>query len=120
MRLRAGALEDLHRRDDGIGGLLGGDGALIAIAEGLVQGTAVGGETNVVYRPAVDADGGDAFRGSGRGFAQAFFKAGKEGIERPEEPASTMDGAVGDAMDDFYMRLSVDPEEQGDATAFGA
>ena len=85
-----------------------------------MQGATVGAEANVVHRPAVDGNGGDAFRGGGRGFAEAFFKTGEESIERPAEPAAAMDRAVGDAMDDFDLRLSVDPAEQGDATAFCA
>ena len=85
-----------------------------------MQGTAVGGEANIVNRPTVDADGGDAFRGNGRGFTKAFFKTCKEGIERSTEPGAAMDGAVGDTMNDFDLRLSVDPAEHGDATAFSA
>ena len=120
MRLRAGALEDLHGRDDDIGGFLGCDGALIAIAERLMQGATVGGESNVVHRPAVDGNGGDALWGGGSGFAQAFFKSGQESIERPAEPAAAMDRTVGDAMDDFDPRFSVVPAEHGDAAAFSA
>ncbi len=85
-----------------------------------MQGIAVGGEANVVHRPAVDTDGGDAFRSSGCGLAEAFFNAGKKSIERPDEPAPAMDRAVGDAVNDFDLRLSVDPAEQGDAAAFCA
>ncbi len=85
-----------------------------------MQGAAVWGEANVVHRPAVDGDGGNAFWGGGRGFAETFFKTGEDSIERPAEPAAAMDGAVGDAMDDFDLRLSVDPAEKGDAAAFCA
>ena len=40
-----------------------------------------------------------------RGFAEAFFKAGEDGLERPVERAAAMNGAVGDAMDDVDFRL---------------
>jgi hypothetical protein len=120
MRLRAGARENLHWWDDGVSVLLGGDGALIAVTEGFVQGVAVGSEANVVHRPAIDGNGGDAFRGQCCGFAQAFFKTGKNCIKRPAEPAAAMDRAVGDAMDDFDFRFAVVPSEHGNAAAFSA
>jgi hypothetical protein len=66
-----------------VGGGLGGDGAFVAIAEGVLEGSAVGGESDVVNSPTVDGDGGYAFRGGCGGFAEAFFKAGEDCSEGP-------------------------------------
>jgi hypothetical protein len=119
-RQSAGALKELAGRDDGVGGAFGGDGALVAVTEGLAQGLTGGREAHVVHRPTVDGDGCDAFRSCLRGLAQTLLEAGQDGIERPAKPPASMDRAVGDAMDEFDFRLVALPAEQGDTAAFGA
>jgi len=71
----AGDLVDVKGRKDLVSRLLGGAGALVAIAKGLVERLAVGREADVVHAPAIDGDGGNAFRGNCGSLAQALFKA---------------------------------------------
>src|SRR5580658_5564249 len=77
-------------------------------------------EANVVNGPAIDGDGGYTFRCFGRGFAQAFFDAGKDSVERPMERRAAGDRAVGDAMDFGDRGAVVDPTKKRNAAAFRA
>ncbi len=69
-------------------------------------------QAHIVHTPTVDADGGDALGGDAGGFAQAFLQAGKDGLEGPVHMLGAMNGAVGNAMDDFDGRLAIEPAQQ--------
>jgi hypothetical protein len=108
----AGPGEELKRRDEGVDVGFGGDGAFVAIAEGLGDGGAIGVQADVVDTPGVDGDGSDAFWGCLCGLQKAFVEAGKDGIERPAKGRSSMDWAVRDAVDNFNDGFAGDPSEE--------
>jgi len=116
----AGALVKLEGWDEFVGGFFGGDGAFVAITEGVAERGGVGTEADVVDAPAIDGDGGYAFGNGCRGFAEAFFEAGEDGLEWPVHRCALVDWAVGDAMDDFDGGSFAIPAEEGDSAGFGA
>jgi len=79
----AGALIEIEGGDEGVGAVLGSDGAFVAVAEGVAERSAFRAETDVVDSPGIDGDGGYAFGGGCRGFAEASFKAGEDGFQGP-------------------------------------
>ena len=117
---RTGALVQIKGRNDCVGCGLGGDGALIAIAEGIAERDAAGIEAHIIDSPTVDGDGGDVFRSCECGFAEAVFKTGENCAKGPVKGSAAMDRAVGNAMDQFDGGSVVAPAEQGDAAAFCA
>ena len=84
------------------------------------QRLAIGSEAHVVHRPTVHGNGSNPLRRCVRGLAQAVLKADEDLIERPVERITAMDGAVGNAMNDFDLRGGCRPAQQGNAAAFSA
>jgi len=78
---------------------LAGEGALVAVAEGVGYGIVVGGEADVVYGPAVYGDGADAFVGDVGAGDEAAVEFGEDVLERPAKAVFALDGVVGEAMD---------------------
>ncbi len=118
--LRTGAAKRFFGRKKGVGLVFCGDGALVAIAEWIVQRMSVGIEANVVHGPAINGDGGYTFRGFSRGFAQGFFDAGKDTVEWPMERVAARDRAIGKAVDFGDFGPVIDPAKERDAATFGA
>ena len=112
--------KEVLRRRDSVGGLLGRNGALIAIAEGVGEWLAVCRETDVIDCPAVDGDGGNAFGGSFGRLAQSFFKAGKNVVQGPVQRIAAMHGAVWECDELTRCTACRCPAKQRNAAAFRA
>ena len=97
-----------------------GQGALVAIAEGISYGLVVGVEADVVYGPAVDGDGADAFGGEVGAGGEALVEFGEDVVDGPAEGVLVIDGLVGEAMDERDVWGVVGPAKERDAATFGA
>jgi hypothetical protein len=118
--LRAGAAKGFFRRQKGVGLVLRGDGALVAMTEWVVERMTGRIEANVVHCPAIDGNGGNTLRRLGRGFAQSFLDAVEDAVEWPVERGAARHRAVGDAMDFGDFGTIIDPAKEGNTAAFSA
>jgi hypothetical protein len=101
--LDAGEFAHTLGRDAFMQSGLGGDGAFVAIAEGIGECEAIFVETDVVDSPAVDCDGADAFGGDKCALVEAEVEFFEDVREVPAEARYTvfraLFGVVGAAVD---------------------
>ena len=100
-------------RDDGVDFLFGFFGAWVAVAEWVSGGFSVRLEANVVYGPAVDGYGGDAFRSLLRGQLYSCSYAIEDFLGVPAEALRCGARSVWESVHDLDFRIGSLPAEQG-------
>jgi len=103
-----------------VGGGLGGIVARVAIAKWIGERDALRIDADVVYGPAIDGDGADAFGSEGSALAEAIFDAANNALEVPAQASIELAGIVREPMDETDGGTPVRPAQERDAAAFGA